>query len=191
MRQRQGGLAFPPAAFCRNRATGLPDRYKTLANVVVDDPAIVYSQGRFPEGSANSCLIAPGIRGSFSSPLTLESSRMNWKQIAGTFASMALTTTPVLASQGGAGGGGGGGGGAVSPATANPLPASAPAPGVLFRESFGPGADPALARPTSGNGKLRSVFAGTSLGGFWVEWPGSKASTWSAANGAWVFAFAS
>src|SRR3954451_21856526 len=115
---------------------------------------------------------------------------MNWKQIAGTFASMALTTTPVLASQGGATGAGGGRR-TSSPATANPLPTRAPATGVLFRESFGAGADPVLARPTSGNGKLRSVFAGTSLGGFWVEWPGSKSSTWPAANGAWGIAFAS
>jgi hypothetical protein len=117
---------------------------------------------------------------------------MNWKQIAAALASMALTTTPVFASQGGAGGGGGGaGGGAAAPPIANPLPATTPALGVLFRESFGPGADLVLARPTGGNGKLRSVIAGTSLGGFWVEWPGSKSNTWSAANGAWVFAFAS
>jgi hypothetical protein len=126
---------------------------------------------------------------------------MNLKQIASTFAAMTLIATSALAAQGGAGGGGVGGGGAggagggvptANPAPANPLPTTAPAPGVLFRESFGPGpVETLFARPQGGSGKLRTVIAGTSLSGFWVEWPGTKSNTWSSPNGAWIFAFAS
>jgi hypothetical protein len=127
---------------------------------------------------------------------------MNLKQIVTVFAVLALSSTQALAAQGGAGGGGGaggaggaGGGGAAKPPPApvppNPLPTTAPAPGVIFRESFGPGADGVFSRPQGGSGNLRVVNAGTSLSGFWVEWPGTKSTSWSSPNGAWIFAFAS
>jgi hypothetical protein len=127
---------------------------------------------------------------------------MNLKQIVTVFAILAVSSTQAIAAQGGAGGGGGGAGGAggggggaakppPAPSPANPLPTTAPAPGVIFRESFGPGADGVFSRPQGGSGNLRAVIAGTSLGGFWAEWPGSKSNTWASPNGAWIFAFAS
>jgi len=111
---------------------------------------------------------------------------MNLKQIVTVFAVLAVSSTQALAAKGG-----GGGGGVPPPPVPNPLPTTAPAPGVIFRESFGPGADGVFARPQGGSGNLRVVNAGTSLGGFWVEWPGSKSTSWSSPNGAWIFAFAS
>jgi hypothetical protein len=109
---------------------------------------------------------------------------MNCKTLAATFASIAAIATPALAARGG-----GGVGGIPTP---NPLPVTAPAPNVIFRESFGPGVDPDFARPQGGNGVLRPVGAGTDLGGFWLEYPGSKKNAWAtpAPNG-WIFAFAS
>ena len=93
----------------------------------------------------------------------------------------------------GGGGGGGcigsctGGGGTPVPGATNPLPTTAPAPGVLYRESFGAG--PEQLRPKGGKGDMRSSFIHTTIGGFWVEWPGSKATQWMAPNGdqTWKF----
>jgi hypothetical protein len=61
--------------------------------------------------------------------------------------------------------------------TTQVLPTTAPAPGVILRESFG-AAD--LLRPAGGKGCLRDVFAHTPIGGFWVEYPGSKNTAWLA-----------
>lgn len=79
------------------------------------------------------------------------------------------------------------GGGGTPVAGTNPLPTSAPAPDVLYRESFGPG--PQGVRPKGGKGDLRSTFIGTTLGGFWVEWPGSKNTGWitPAGEATWKF----
>lgn len=79
------------------------------------------------------------------------------------------------------------GGGGTPVAGSNPLPTSAPVPGVLMRESFGPG--PAGIRPKGGKGDLRSTFIGTTLGGFWAEWPGSKNKAWitPAGEATWKF----
>jgi len=73
------------------------------------------------------------------------------------------------------------------------LPTTPPEAGVVLRESFGPGPDLLLARPQGGNGALRNVFANTNLGGFWLEYPGSKSEVWSTSGTAahWIFAFAS
>lgn len=81
-----------------------------------------------------------------------------------------------------------GGGGTPVAGAANPLPTSAPAPGILVRESFGPG--PEQLRPKGGKGDMRSAFLHTTLGGFWVEWPGNKANAWITPNGdpTWKFA---
>ena len=79
------------------------------------------------------------------------------------------------------------GGGGTPVVGTNPLPTSAPAPGVLVRESFGPGA--AGIRPKGGKGDLRSTFIGTTLGGFWTEWPGNKNNAWITGSGeaTWKF----
>ena len=81
-----------------------------------------------------------------------------------------------------------GGGGTPVPGATNPLPTTAPAPGYLVRESFGPG--PQQLRPKGGKGDMRSAFLHTTLGGFWVEWPGSKNTAWITPNGdqTWKFA---
>lgn len=94
--------------------------------------------------------------------------------------------TATIQKGGGCTGSCSGGGGDPQPG-ANPLPTSAPAPGVLVRESFGPG--PQDLRPKGGKGDLRSAFIGTTLGGYWVEWPGSKATQWitSAGEATWKF----
>jgi hypothetical protein len=68
----------------------------------------------------------------------------------------------------------------------NPLPSSPPSPDMVIRESFGPGPD--YVRPAGGKGTLKSVGAGTSLGGFWVEYPGSKDMSWISPDGTWRFA---
>lgn len=81
-----------------------------------------------------------------------------------------------------------GGGGTPVAGAVNPLPTTAPAPGMLVRESFGPG--PQQLRPKGGKGDMRSAFLHTTLGGFWVEWPGSKNTQWITPNGdqTWKFA---
>ncbi len=79
------------------------------------------------------------------------------------------------------------GGGGTPVTGTNPLPTTAPAPDILVRESFGPG--PAGIRPKGGKGDLRSTFIGTTLGGFWVEWPGNKNNAWITNGGeaTWKF----
>jgi len=86
--------------------------------------------------------------------------------------------------------GGGGGGGGTNPPAGNPgspLPTTAPAPDILVRESFGLGPD--TLRPASGKGTLKSSFVHTTIGGFWVEWPGSKNNAWITPDGdqTWKF----
>lgn len=97
---------------------------------------------------------------------------------------------PKFAQQGGNGciGSCTGGGGTPVAGAPNPLPTTAPAPGVLVRESFGPG--PQQLRPKGGKGDMRSAFLHTSLGGFWAEWPNDRASAWITPNGdqTWKFA---
>jgi hypothetical protein len=101
---------------------------------------------------------------------------------------IALSTFTAFAS------GGGGGGGTPAVTGVNPLPTTAPAPGVLLRESFGEGPD--VMRPAGGKGQLKTDYVATSLGGFWVEYPGSKTQAWLAADPsgggqAWRFAASS
>lgn len=60
------------------------------------------------------------------------------------------------------------------PAPSN-MPTTAPAPGVIYRESFG--ADLQW-RPASGKGTLKYVAASQSINGFWAEWPGNKNAAW-------------
>lgn len=81
-----------------------------------------------------------------------------------------------------------GGGGTPVPGATNPLPTTPPASDILYRESFGPG--PQQLRPKGGKGDMRSAFLHTTIGGFWVEWPGSKNTQWITANGdqSWKFA---
>ena len=62
------------------------------------------------------------------------------------------------------------------PTVPSPLPTTAPAPETLVRESFGLGPD--VMRPAGGKGDLRATWLRTPLNGFWVEWPGSKATAW-------------
>jgi hypothetical protein len=90
------------------------------------------------------------------------------------------------------------GGSSTTSTAPNPLPTSAPAHGVVLRESFGAGPD--NARPSGGKGTMKPVFASTSLGGFWCEWPGvpgNKNAAWTSSdpltgNGAgWRFAASS
>lgn len=81
-----------------------------------------------------------------------------------------------------------GGGGTPVVGATNPLPSTTPAADILYRESFGPG--PEQLRPKGGKGDMRSAFLHTTIGGFWVEWPGSKGNAWIGANGdqSWKFA---
>lgn len=90
--------------------------------------------------------------------------------------STAPATIAASAAKGvsGGGGGGGGGGGTTTPPPSI-LPTTAPAPDILMRESFG-SADGL--RPAGGNGVLKSVLGQAPLGGFWVEYPGSKDTQW-------------
>lgn len=78
-------------------------------------------------------------------------------------------------------------GGTVGP---NPLPQTAPAPDVIYRESFG-AAD--LLRPTGGKGVLKDVYAHTNIRNFWIEYPGSKNTQWltSDTGQTWRFCSAS
>jgi hypothetical protein len=62
---------------------------------------------------------------------------------------------------------------------------------VILRESFGlgvPSVDGFYARP-QGGGALRDAFINISVGGFWLEYPGSKSEVWSAQDvgGQWIF----
>ena len=91
----------------------------------------------------------------------------------------------------GGGGGGGGGGGTPPPTstpTPNPLPQFPPAPDVIYRESFGL-AD--LYRPTGGKGDMRTDYVHTTIGGFWLEYPGSKDTQWKTPDGDQTWKFCS
>ncbi|HEY0458579.1 MAG TPA: hypothetical protein VGC97_05455 [Pyrinomonadaceae bacterium] len=68
-----------------------------------------------------------------------------------------------------------GGGGTVGP---NPLPQTAPAPDVIYRESFGEGPD--ILRPAGGKGNLKETYTHTPIQGFWIEYPGNKNNAWLA-----------
>jgi hypothetical protein len=62
---------------------------------------------------------------------------------------------------------------------------------VILRESFGlgiPSATASYARP-QGGGALKNVFINTSVGGYWLEYPGSKSEVWSSTDvgGNWIF----
>src|SRR4051812_10781393 len=83
-------------------------------------------------------------------------------------------TSSNSANRGGTGGGGGGGTPTPTP-TPNPLPQDPPAPGVLYRESFG---EADLYRPTGGKGDMRTTYLHTAIQGFWIEYPGSKNTNW-------------
>lgn len=104
-----------------------------------------------------------------------------------------LAATAVLSTQAFASGGTGGGGGGAGTVIPNPLPTTPPAPDIVLRESFGPGADPSVGRPEGGKGTLRPVFAGTGLAGYWLEYPGNKSTTWSTPDvgPGWHYAYAS
>ena len=71
---------------------------------------------------------------------------------------------------------GGGGGGDSKIDGSNFLPATPPAPGILVRESFGPGAD--TMRPAGDKGVMKATYTHTTLDGFWVEYPGSRDTQW-------------
>jgi hypothetical protein len=113
---------------------------------------------------------------------------MNCRKVLGSLVAVAVSTSPAFAS-----GGSGGGGGGVGVTSPSPLPSTPPAPDVILRESFGPGLDGVFQRPQGGNGSPRSVFAGASLSGFWLEYPGSKSVQWSTPDvgPGWHYAFAS
>lgn len=89
------------------------------------------------------------------------------------------------------GGSGGGGGGKTDPTPTpiptpvptpvpqtNPLPQTAPAPDVIYRESFGEGPD--ILRPAGSKGALKETYVHTPLNNFWIEYPGSKNTLWTA-----------
>jgi len=82
---------------------------------------------------------------------------------------------------GGGSGGSGGGGGTPSPTPTptpvNPLPTTAPAPGVILRESFG---EAELWRPTGSRGTMKETYLHTSISSFWLEYPGNSNSQWIA-----------
>jgi hypothetical protein len=75
----------------------------------------------------------------------------------------------------------------VAPTLPNPLPTTAPAPDILVRESFGLGPD--IARPAGGRGDMRPTYLHTGIGGFWVEWPGSKNTAWIAPDAGQTWRF--
>lgn len=101
--------------------------------------------------------------------------------------------SPALANAGRAhilkGGGGGGGTTPPPPTSTSPLPTTPPAPDILVRESFGPGPD--YVRPKGGKGELRSSNLHETIGGFWVEYPGSKNTAWITPDGDQTWKFAS
>jgi hypothetical protein len=125
---------------------------------------------------------------------------MDLKRIAISFAAAVILSTPAFAAKsgtvssgGGGGGGGGSGGGGVgggggtapAPAPVNVLPTTPPAPDVVLRESFGMG-DQFGGRPQGDKGDLRSPVSSPSLGGYWLEYPGSRNSSWATSR--WMFA---
>jgi hypothetical protein len=61
------------------------------------------------------------------------------------------------------------------PAAPSNMPTTAPAPGVIYRESFG--ADQQW-RPNGGKGTLKYVAISQSINGFWAEWPNNKNVAW-------------
>ena len=91
--------------------------------------------------------------------------------------SLSWATIPALAS---GPGGGGGGGGTTTPPPSN-LPTTPPAPNILIRESFG--LSPNFLRPAGGKGLLKATNLFKSLGGFWVEYPGSNNTQWITPDG--------
>jgi len=95
-------------------------------------------------------------------------------------AASAMISSPAMA-KGGAGGGGtgggGGGGGGTLCDTTPVLPALAPFPEILIRESFGPGNN---ARPKGDKGCNATTFTHTDINGYWVEYPGSRNTMWTA-----------
>jgi hypothetical protein len=92
-------------------------------------------------------------------------------------AAVCLAALSSLAAPGFAYAKGGGGGGGGSCNTTPILPTTAPAPDVIMRESFGAAN---LLRPAGGKGCLSEVFAHKDIGGFWIEYPGSKNTAWLA-----------
>jgi hypothetical protein len=89
---------------------------------------------------------------------------------------------------GAGGGGGGGGGGGVSGVSV--LPTTAPAAGILMRESFGLGPNFTIERPAGGNGLLKVDFSEKSINGFWIEYPGSSKTEWLAPDTGQIIEFA-
>jgi hypothetical protein len=87
-----------------------------------------------------------------------------------------LAPSGISRSGGSGGGGGGGGGGGTAVDGTSILPTTAPAPGILMRESFGPGPD--LLRPTGGKGTAKGTSLHTTLNGFWAEWSGGRTTAW-------------
>src|SRR4051812_4214430 len=61
------------------------------------------------------------------------------------------------------------------PVAPSNMPTTAPAPGVIYRESFG--ADNQW-RPNGGKGTLKYVAGSQSINGFWAEWPNNKNVAW-------------
>ncbi len=66
-----------------------------------------------------------------------------------------------------------------TPTPVNPLPQTAPAPGVLYRESFG---EAELYRPTGGKGIMKNDQIHVAINRFWIEYPGSKNTNWIASD---------
>src|SRR4051812_11180883 len=63
----------------------------------------------------------------------------------------------------------------LPPVAPSNMPTTAPAPGIIYRESFG--ADNQW-RPNGGKGTLKFVAASQSINGFWAEWPNNKNVAW-------------
>jgi hypothetical protein len=61
------------------------------------------------------------------------------------------------------------------PAAPSNMPTTAPAPGVIYRESFG--ADQQW-RPAGGKGTPKYVAISQSIAGFWAEWPNKSNVAW-------------
>ena len=106
--------------------------------------------------------------------------------------SLPLSTAPSGASfskgSGGGGGGGGGGGVDTTPPVPSNLPTTAPAPGVLLRESFGLAN---LMRPKGDKGLMTDLGIHTTIAGYWLEYPGSKDTRWLVPQSGQTWKFAS